>query len=65
MSAYSEDPMVKEYIDERMQEINESVYPIINGTDCSFEEYRYGVKRERNLLLEIKAMDEEFFLAVF
>lgn len=65
MSTYKEDSSVREYIDERMKEINEVIYPKISGTDCSFEEYKLGVKRERTLLLEIKQKDKDFFLDIF
>lgn len=65
MSKYHEDAEITAYIDERMKEINESVYPILNGSDCTFEEYREGIKREKFLLREVKDADKDFFLTVY
>lgn len=65
MSAYDTDPEAKAYIDKRVQEINEQIYPTLSSTDCSFEEYKAGIKRERELWREIRAKDKDYFLAAY
>lgn len=65
MSNYDQDPKVRAYIDERLQEINEKIYPLLNGKDCTVGELRLGLKREKELMKEIKAVDKEFYMSIF
>lgn len=62
---YNEDPAVREYIDERLKEINEKIYPILNGTDCTVKDYKEGIRREKKLRREIKEKDKEFYYDTF
>lgn len=65
MGKYEDDPEVRQYIDERLQEIHEKIYPILNGTDCTVTELRAGIKREKKLISEIKAADKEFHTSIW
>jgi len=65
MSAYYNNPEVKIYIDERLKEVNEQVYPILSGEDCTVEEIRKAIKREKFLRTEIKNRDVDFYLSTF
>lgn len=65
MNAYKDDPEVKKYIDTRLQEVNEQVYPILHGEDCTVDEIRRAIKREKFLRTEIKNKDVNFYLSTF
>lgn len=65
MSKYDDDKAVRAAIDKINKEINESLYPIMNGTDCTVKEYRACSKREKELKREVKLLDKEYYDTVF
>lgn len=64
MSKYNEDSGTRKRIDEINKTINEEIYPIINGTDCTVSEYKSGKRREKELKMEIKELDIEYWMSI-
>jgi hypothetical protein len=63
--SYHTNKQTRAYIDKRVQEIIESISPIINATDCTVKELRAGLAREKVLKREIKLKDKSYFNELF